>query len=117
MVASRPAGIVGRVAEILHTVFRELSLLPRAGVADPQVEITNECGTLPVGRENAVGNFIPVGRTTFRALCVALPSAAAQVERDRAVTIFECKLSEGKRECFVVRAGCRRQCSCKLRLV
>ena len=116
-VASCPTGIVGRVAEILHTVLRELSFLPGDDVADPQVEITNECGTLAVGRENAVGNPIPVGRSAFRALGVALPSAVAYVKRDRAVTIFESKLSEGKRERFVVCANCRRQRSRKLRLV
>src|SRR5262249_45452138 len=41
-VASRPAGVVGRVTEILDAVLRQLHLVIRRNVTHPQIPIANE---------------------------------------------------------------------------
>ncbi len=53
-VASRPAGVVGGVAEVLHAVGGQRLLLARRHVADPEVPVLDEHGALAVGRRHGV---------------------------------------------------------------
>ncbi len=51
-VAARPAGVVRRVAVVLHAVGRELRVLAGREVAHPQVPVADEGGAAAVGRQD-----------------------------------------------------------------
>ena len=107
-IATGPAGIVCRIAEIFYPIFCELSLLPRSHVANPKIKIADKCGAPAVGRENAVGDFSSIDGNTFRPRPVALPTALFNVKGDRAVAVFESELRKRKREWRVISSGCGR---------
>src|SRR5213594_1126710 len=107
-IATGPAGIVGRVAKIFNPILRELNFPSRSYVTNPKVEIADECGAPAVGGGNAVDHIGPVGGNTGRPRRVAFPTAVLNVEGNRAITVFESELGEGKREWCVVCSGCGR---------
>src|SRR6266850_243386 len=104
-IAFDPAGVVGRISKILHSISGQLRVLPRGSVAHPQVGIANERCALAVRREYAVGNFTPVRRSASGALDVASPAAIADIEGNPAVPVFKSELRERQPEWFVSCSG------------
>src|SRR5216684_4587841 len=83
-IAVGPAGVVGGVAEVLHAISRKLSLTAGVRITHPQIEIADEDGAFPVGREDLIARGI--GNAAIR-LGIANPGALTDVERDAMTAI------------------------------
>ena len=108
-VAVAPAGVVGRIAVVLHAVGRELGLLTRGHVAHPEVPVADERGPLGVGRQHLGARRGPVLGLARRAGDVAGEAAAVDVERDGLAVGGQVDGEEGQLRPLVGAARRRRQ--------
>src|SRR6185503_18881170 len=92
-----PAGVVGRVPEVLLAVRRELSLLTAGNVAHPEIPVADVRRLRAVGRQHGVRRAASTAAATTSAAATASAAAAGGVSvsrRRNARTVGACGVTD-----------------------